>query len=201
MRPSSVMGLFLAVNVPLLGGCEPQAASRKELDALRAELQQLKAQLAERGVQTPGVQAPVQFDPKQAEQRREQLLANIRADFERDFRGADKPDMAQKLQARFSELASAKTLRVECKGELCRLETQHDSPAAFQAFKAKALFGLTAAWQGPFTIVKVDSQGGQGLRALTYLGKEPEKRHVLPVETEACECVPSKASKAPGQPG
>ncbi len=194
MRPSSVIGLFLAVNLPFFAACEPRDANRKELDALRAELQQLKAQLAERGPHAPG-------DPKQAEQRREQLLVKIRTDFERDFRGADKPEVAQKLQARFSVIAGAKVLKVECKGELCRLETQHESEAAFHAFKSKALFGLTAAWQGPFTIVNVQAGGGQGVRTLTYLGKEPDTRHVPPVESEPCECVPAKASKAQGQPG
>lgn len=196
MRPSSMIGLFLAVNVPFFAACEPRDANRKELDALRAELQQLKAQLAERDPQS---QAP--GDPKQADQRREQLLAKIRADFERDFRGADKPEVAQKLQVRFSEVTGAKGVEVECKGELCRLETQHDSEAAFHAFKTKALFGLTAAWQGPFTIVSVQSGGGQGVRTLTYLGKEPDTRHVPPVESEPCECVPAKGPKAQGQPG
>src|SRR5690349_21480891 len=122
MRPSSVFGLFLAANLPFFAACQPKDANRKELDALRAELQQLKAQLAERDPQAQALQ-----DPRQAEQRREQLLAKIRADFERDFRGADQPAVAQKLQARFSEIPGAKTLKVECKGELCRLETQHDT--------------------------------------------------------------------------
>lgn len=196
MRPSSVMGVFFAIHLPLFAACQPKDANRQELDALRAEVERLKAQVAERGPQVSAAQ-----DPKRVEQRREQLLAKIRADFERDFRGADQPELAQKLQTRFSQVAGAKSLKVDCKGELCRLETQHDSATALQAFKAKALIGLTAAWQGPFTIVSVEPATGQGVRTVTYLGKEPATRHVPPVDSEPCECAPSKASKTQEQPG
>jgi len=198
MRSDAMKCAGLATLALLLAACGPQDGNRKELDSLRVELDRLKAEIGKHDPEghDPGVQ-----DPQELAKRQQLVLRKIQADFERDFRGDEKPALAKELQMGFSALQEAKEVKVECKGDLCRLETRHDSAEAFHAFKAQALFGVKAIWQGPFTICNVDSAGGQGVRSLTYLGKKPSVRHIPLEEREPCDCAPAKAPKAQGKAG
>jgi len=77
------------------------------------------------------------------------------------------------VRALSSDLTPGSRLgRVDCKTDFCRIETSHDSLAAYQSFMQSALLSQhRKLWDGALN-TQVVSQSAAGLTALTFIAKE-----------------------------
>jgi len=62
--------------------------------------------------------------------------------------------------------------RVECRMDLCRVETSHDNLPAYQSFLRSALLSMhKKLWNGGLS-TQVRSESASGLTAVTFIAKE-----------------------------
>jgi hypothetical protein len=183
---------FGAAAVMLLSCSGASDANRKEIEALRAELQQLKAEVSQRPPAGATERGPSERD----------LLGKIEREYRQRFEKAP-PNLAYTKTAveRFSALPGAQAMKIECRNDLCVLDTTFRNEAAFVEFKTKGLFGLRAAWQGGFTIVRADPAPDGSRKVTVYLEKEPAQRLDLPPEDPPCECLPKAPASAKPKAG
>jgi hypothetical protein len=79
-------------------------------------------------------------------------------------------------QTRFDNVVKAipgtRKAKADCRGTICRLETEHESNAAFAQFYQAAVVDIRTAWRGSVRVVRVD-RSGNGVTAVAFLGPEP----------------------------
>ena len=112
----------------------------------------------------------VAHTPSEAE-----ALAQLDDKFEAEERDPNwsGPAATQATRALTSDLPSGSTLgSVECRTNLCRVESSHPSLDAFQSFVHSALLSRDKKlWNGGFS-AQVVAQGPLGVKAVTYIAKE-----------------------------
>jgi hypothetical protein len=184
--------VLAAVSLTACGGSSNE--TRKEIDALRAELKGLKAELAK---SKPSEQ---ELGPEHARDFGQRLAAQFKARFER---AKPNPALSKVANERLKQApGTTRPPAIQCAGDLCRMETTHQNEAAFLLFKSKALFGLGASWQGAFTIVAVGREAGGALKATVYLEQEPARRFIPRANDNfPCDCpgtAPQKVAPPKG---
>ena len=112
------------------------------------------------------------------------------------------PDAAAKKRAEdglgrvTQNLAGSGVGKLECRGTMCRLETQHQNDAALQKFIYSAFLDVRTAWRGSFAVVRVDraKQGDGPVSAVVFLGEE---RQDWPKFPETPAKVPAQGESTP----